>query len=84
MFPQSTQTWQTAVANVNAYSQGQFGVNNCVGFEMCFARALLNMSISSKVGFVPAAVGGTNLRYNWIPESELGQMFLLEDLSSGG
>jgi sugar phosphate isomerase/epimerase len=39
--------------------------------------------VSARVRAI-AAVGGTNLRYNWIPESELGQMFLLEDLSSGG
>ena len=70
MFPQSTLQWQTAVPNVNAYSQGQFNVHSCVGFEMCFARALLNLSISTKVGFVSAAIGGTNLRYNWMPGSE--------------
>ena len=45
-------------------------VHNVVGPEMCFGHRLIDSGISSQVGFVPIALGGTTLAYDWIPGRE--------------
>lgn len=38
-----------------------------VGPEMGFGHELLRQGVSSKIGFIPTAVGGTNLAGGWMP-----------------
>ena len=45
-------------------------VHNSVGPEMCFGHRLIDSGISSQVGFVPIALGGTTLAIDWIPGRE--------------
>ena len=54
---------------VNDVCFASYGVHvpESIGPDMCFARALINMSISSQIGFVPIALGGTKLHYDWAP-----------------
>ena len=51
-----------------------FGVNvpESIGPEMCFAHRLIDLNISTKIGFVPIALGGTKLHYDWAPNGALG------------
>lgn len=36
----------------------------------CFGRALVDSGFSTRVGFVPLAIGGTILANDWVPGRE--------------
>ncbi|GAX78232.1 hypothetical protein CEUSTIGMA_g5674.t1 [Chlamydomonas eustigma] len=67
MFPQGVNQWIKAEANVGLASYNESNVHNSVGPEMCFSHALLNSSISTKVGLIPMALGGSILADGWTP-----------------
>ncbi|KAG1677037.1 hypothetical protein FOA52_001206 [Chlamydomonas sp. UWO 241] len=69
-FPRDTCQWENAVANVGLRCYGQH-VDNNMGPEMCFGRTLLDANISSRVGFVPVALGGSVLARDWAPSMNL-------------
>ena len=66
MYGMASRYWTDAVACVGCASNGS-PVHNAVGPEMAFGRELIRQGVSSKVGFIPTAVGGTSLAGSWMP-----------------
>ena len=66
MYPMSTRFWTDAVACPGCYSNGN-AISNAAGPEIAFGRELIRQGVSSKVGFIPTAVGGTSLAGSWMP-----------------
>lgn len=65
-----SQQWEDAVPNVHC------GIHSCtrkdsVGPDMAFARTLIHLGVSKRVGLVPTADSATNLYKQWKPGSYL-------------
>ncbi|KAL6756885.1 SGNH hydrolase-type esterase domain-containing protein [Haematococcus lacustris] len=76
MFPISTYTWTDARPCVGCISNGCAGSGDAcrlvLGPDMAFGNALLAANVSSRVGFVPTALGGTSLNVDWAPNTPGG------------
>ncbi|GAX76533.1 hypothetical protein CEUSTIGMA_g3979.t1 [Chlamydomonas eustigma] len=61
-------TWTDAVPNVHlgVHSFPSY-LKESVGPEMAFAKRLISAGVSSKIGFIPTAKGGSNLFQDWRP-----------------
>eukprot|EP00955_Chlamydomonas_euryale_P059482 357392-Chlamydomonas_euryale.AAC.54 len=64
----ATCTWEDAKPNVGLSTYGMHVANN-MGPEMCFGRSLIEANISSQIGFIPVALGGSILARDWKPQS---------------
>ena len=68
MFPVQVGYWIDAQSSVglSIYPQvPEFVALGTVGPEMCFANTLLNYNVSSRIGLVPVALGGSILHNDW-------------------
>lgn len=65
MYPMSSHTWVDAHTCVGAISCGNPDMTDAIGPDMPFARALISMGISNRIGLIPTAVGGTSLAFSW-------------------
>lgn len=67
-FPVINNTWydaESAVCLSNYPNYPRSVSLNTLGPEMCFANTLINYNVSSRVGLVPVALGGTILHDGW-------------------
>ena len=66
MFPMTSKVWTDASPCPGCISSG-LNTPLSVGPEIAFGRELISRGVSTRIGFIPTAVGGTDLFRQWMP-----------------